>query len=202
MRISKLPPELEQLVRKVFLELPPIHDDELCRRGFDVSTSENQILRVFRGRGRFDLVGSSEYLDPEALIRMSGYARWYFAPTFMLRAGFENLHSDFSELLYVFGYSERILEEFGIDPGATVGRGSFAVEALDPMGIIRSLSVQACLPQSEPDVPDWSLQHFCQSACYFSAVEKKVVAQFLRWLEAEAGNEAGYTLALNTFWRA
>ncbi len=196
MRLSPLPSEIEQLVRKVFRELPPIRDEELCREGFDVPTSGNQLLRVFRSRGRFDLADSSDYLDPEALLRMTGYARWYFAPTFMLRAGIENLQGDFSELLYVFSYSDRILEEFGIEPDEAPS----AVKALDPAAVIRSLSVEASLPQGEPDVPDWSLQHFCLAACYFNAVEKKVVARFLQWLEAQAGKDAGCTLALSTFW--
>lgn len=190
---------LIELVPQIFRPMPPIGDLELLPGGFSSLGAAPPVLSVLRGKDRFELASSLSWLDPEILYRMSGYARWYFAPTFMLLALHHLERFEFDGLMNVFKYSDDIVAAAGSDPfrGNSVDVQSLKVEM---HLLVHELSIADCLPATEKLYVSLNAEHFAVSASWFNAVERKLVSEFLRWLHGKWPGDVGVKLALVTFW--
>lgn len=187
--------QLAPLIRQVFKELPPIADADLCAAPFEPPTSRVDGLDVLRGQSRYWLVGEQPWVDFGVLYRMTPYAVWYFAPSFMLMAlkGLEKF--EFAELMQAFKLPDHLLADAGWDEfGAVTARP----EILDIGSQIQRMDVLQCLafPSTHYLGAEWFVRH----AAFYSPVEKKVVALFLAWLAEQWPGDPTIALALEHFW--
>lgn len=187
--------QLEALVRRVFRELAPISDADLCPIGFETASSANESLEDLRHCSRYGLVEQRPWVDFDVLYRMTPYAVWYFAPSFMLMVlkGIEEF--EFGELMQAFKFPDHFLADAGWDE---FGGKPAKPESLDIGSQIRNMDVLQCLafPSTHYLGAEWFVRH----AAFYSPVEKKVVALFLEWLAEQWPGDPTIALALEHFW--
>lgn len=188
--------QLIALIASVFSDVRPLSDFYLYPPGFASRDSGATILEDLRNKNRFEIASSAQWLDPEILYRMTGYARWYFSPTFMLLALRHIDQYEFDGLMCVFKYSDVILEDARYDSHAPDGNKLKA----DLQRVMLDASIEKFLPGTEERSNALDLKHFAVAASYFNPVEKKLVSAFLRWLQLAWPDDAGIDLALKTFW--
>lgn len=209
------PSSLEALIRRVFRELPPIADVDLAE-GYSRNKEWwnhylEDDLRHYRNRGRYEPLEFLTCQDEDMIYRVSGYARWFFAPTFMIMAirGFEKYEFDY--LLNIFKYSTFLLSDAGIpefpeckglDLDEWLAANPSVLSMLRPQAIWQTMSVEDFLPETEVSSGHLDLRWFAVTGAYFSPLEKKVVAHFLRWLLVRWPGDWGTSLALRLFWDA
>ena len=190
--------QLVGLVKNVFLDLPGIDDACLYPRGSWPGPALDHLSK-YRGKTRFELLSSVDWLDGAALYRMTPYARWYFSPTFLLLALLKFETSNVEGVLEVFFYGYGVLDELGFDfCDESVQEASQA--KLDVAAYVKGLSIESCFPVGGEYRGRMDLHDFALSASFFNSVEKKVVAAFLRWLLIQWQGDLGVRIALETFW--
>lgn len=189
--------ELEKMIRASFLELPCISDEELCSVGLDDASSANEGLDLFRNRQRYEILGHVEWIDFGVLYRLTPYAIWYFAPTFLLLA-VRNLDVyEFFELTQPFRFPDHMLEEFGLDPYSSLESLDDACKRLgvrDQIGAVR-VDNDAKLASNA-----LGLGWFARQASFYSKDERAAVAHFLEWLGERWPGVPSVVLARRHFW--
>ena len=160
-------------------------------------------LSAYLEAGRCGLASVTGYLDPIALSYLTGYARWFFAPSFMLRALQKgSLAGDSEQFVNVFRFCPDILLAHGLDEDADLASIPAEVRAdLDVRRTVSKMDIEACLAPARPSAHPSTFEYFCQSACHFSACERKVVAMFLVWVLERNPYDVGAYLAIDCFWR-
>lgn len=187
-------PQLEQLIRQVFKELPPIKDGELSPVGFEFpSSSATEGLDDLRGCSRYGLFERCRWVDFGVLYRMSPYAVWYFSPAFMLMALHGLQEFEFTELMQVFKFPDHVLQDAGWEAGAAA-----RPEVFDIASYIKELDVVQCL--TIPAAHDLGVEWFSRQAAFYSPIEKKVVGRFLAWLSVQWPGDEAIELAAVNFW--
>lgn len=197
--MTTLRDELIRQVPRVFRALPPISDTDLFPPGFEFAGAGPWELAELRGRDRFEVAGQVEWLDADVVYRMSGYARWYFAPTFLLLMLHHIEQYQFEGLMCVFAYSPTVLEQMGLDPCASEIPPSF-VPRVDMPQYVHDLSIEDCLPLTESRPTALDIHHFAVAASHFNGVERKLADQFIGWADPWFPEETGLKLARLTFW--
>lgn len=195
---------IECSIRQVFRDLPPISDFDLISQ-YSKKQDAGQLLEVpplsyFRNSSRYESLNCLDWVDEDAIYRMSGYARWFFSPTFMIMALHNIERYEFSYLLDIFKYSDTILNNAKALDSDWKLRTDYDVMALRPELYWSSMKLEDYLPDTEPDTSGLSILHFAVATIYFSPIEKKVVAKFLRWLLNYWPDEPGVLLSLKYFW--
>lgn len=195
---------MEDLIKQVFVR----SDTSLCAeevfgdrfRGRPVPSE----LVIFVGPGRCGLGSQPGYLDPVALSYLSGYARWFYSPSFMLRA-LQNgkITGESEQFLNIFRFCADILDEHGLEDGSDIKEvPADALEALDVKEALARMSIDECMEWNSPAPHPSTFEYFCRSACHFSACERKVVEMFLAWMMERNPYDLGASLALKCFWRS
>ncbi|MEO6277378.1 hypothetical protein [Roseateles sp.] len=199
---------LIERIEGVFSRLPKIADIALYPNGYEAesrSDSTNHLLHRFSGKDRFEIAKECEWVDSEVLLRMSAYARWYFAPTFMIQIinGIDRL--DFDDSSRLFAFSSIVLEECGISYLSDVS--DFSETELDELS--RKVPIhERVICESMGLVDSWrggcypsmNISWFAASASWFCPVERRVVSDFLHWLQTKWPEDLGVAIALRAFW--
>ena len=193
------PAAVESLIRSAFVDYPAIRDQNLCAADLDHPSSAIEGLEVFRGKRRYELLDQLEWIDFGVLYRLTPYATWYFAPTFMLLA-LRHLHRyEFYELTQPFRLPEALLEDVGVDAHASLEDMD---AALTRIGIRERIEAAGRAQAAGPAHGDLGLSWFARQAHFYSAAERLAVAEFLRWLSAEWPMAPSVALARQHFWQS
>lgn len=192
------PVAVEKLIRSAFMDMPGIRDQDLCAADLDRPSSAVEGLEVFRGKHRYELLEQLTWIDFGVLYRLTPYAVWYFAPTFMVLA-LRHLHRhEFYELMQPFRLPEALLEDVGVDTHASLEDMD---EALSGMAIRRRIEIAGTQECTKPHRGDLGLAWFGRQAHFYSSAERAAVAGFLAWLSTEWPLAPCVVLARKYFWR-
>ncbi len=168
---------------RVFRDVGPISDLDLCPSGFAVRSSANEGLDELRGMRRLDLAASRQWMDAGALRRMSPCGAWHFAPSIMLMAHRHLDRFEFAELLQLFVFKDAARDLAHFKP---LGAG------WEEMGLMQCLDRT---PSANLGM-DWRRRYLS----FFSTVERKAVVAFLHWLQAQWPGDPDIGASINAIW--
>ncbi|MDP2786124.1 MAG: hypothetical protein Q8O38_16260 [Sulfurimicrobium sp.] len=201
--------EIAEEVLFAFPDMPPPDDTLLFICDMSSDFELRWIRDDFSGRGRYDLIDiQKNFIDH--MYRASIYARWYFAPSLMMKVlmskretcgEYAKIHPVVPELdsmdlpFIVFSGSMDISDGCG-----HVIEG-YDPELLNVPKMIQSFSLRDLHPTTQKKrLLCGGLEDFSRSAAYYSPLEKKVVSRLLGWLESYYPGESCVYLAKKHFW--
>lgn len=192
------PVAVETVIRSAFMDMPAIRDQDLCAVDPNSLSSAVEGLEPLRGKHRYELLDHLTWIDFGVLYRLTPYAVWYFAPTFMVLA-LRHLHRhEFYELMQPFRLPEALLEDVGVDTHASLEDMD---EALSGMDIRRRIEAAGTQEGVKPHHGDLGLAWFGRQAHFYSPAERAAVAGFLGWLSTEWPLAPCVALARKHFWQ-
>lgn len=205
--------EIAEEVLFAFPDMPPPDDTLLF--GHTITDEKYGLAWVrddLAGRGRYDLIDIQKNFL-EHMYRTLIYARWYFAPSLMMKVLMSKVevYDEYGKIhkmhpiapecehrdlpFIVFNGSMDIQDGCG-----NVIEG-YEPELLNVPKMIQSLSLRDLHPSTQKNgLLCEGLEDFARSAAYYSPLEKKVVSRLLGWLESYYPGESCVYLAKKHFW--